>query len=700
MCEKARSTSLIYICLALLLIGQTAFVHAATFYVDPKHPKASDTNSGSRNAPWLSLYPTTQEFFSAGDTIIVGAGVYTRAPGSHTLAMINPRTSGRRNKPITFISRPRYAAILDGQGSGSAVISLSARDYIVIDGFKIMDPGSTGISVRGKVKRPAYGIAIQNNYISGVDNKSFIQDTDGIRFRHVVQSKILNNKIYGIKDSALTDNVAAIKLYNSDRIGIENNDLTRASNGIIVKAYASNISIKRNFFGNVEIGIKLSNANKARLSDFKISHNIFKNSELAVQLISDGGTIERVDLKNNVFANYSVAALQTSQADISKIKLWNNIFARGKSDAEFIADVITYDDPSVSISKMDYNLYTRQPIIINGLYKTNRRLFSLNHWSRYSEHDRHSIVATAKFVNSKRNNFRLRDSSVGISSGRLNGVSADKKVNLGAYESNTTIIGFQRNRKKGRSLAMKKLAKKKRVVRKSTRPVFKKKKVARKATQPAFKKKKVVKKRSPTVKPKPVKQKQTLASRAEFIKPESKPTNITSRETQPATETTASKKNPIVVALAYPDAKPRRNVSMKRLEWDVRNALKFNGACVLESNKIYFYDGYDDASLKFRLLNDKLYLLTRSNIDISFKDIGMQVGANSLVRADRVVNDQTVVIRKNLPKLLSQLRKSKTAKIQLRFWPTYPATQTYSEHIKLDGFQQAYQAYKACKQGN
>ena len=222
-------------------------------------------------------------------------------------------------------------------------------------------------------------------------------------------------------------------------------------------------------------------------------------------------------------------------------------------------------------------------------------------------------------------------------------------------------------------------------------------------------------------KPEPVKDRKSKSDTATVAA--TKPVKSTQRKTETATaktpsvqsdepvtkirpETTASsaqkkaETDKIEVAIATPTLTDKPKSKNNKLEWEVRRALRFGGSCVLESNKIDFFDGHDNTGLMFRVVNDELYLLTKSNIDISFKDIGVQVGDNAFMHAERVVDDQNVVIKNELPALITQLRKTKQARIQLRFWPTYPATQTYSEVVNLDGLVSAYDEYQSCKRGN
>ena len=53
----------------------TASIHAREFYVSQQHPQAADTSAGTRETP-LKTISAAAKMAQAGDTVVVGAGIY------------------------------------------------------------------------------------------------------------------------------------------------------------------------------------------------------------------------------------------------------------------------------------------------------------------------------------------------------------------------------------------------------------------------------------------------------------------------------------------------------------------------------------------------------------------------------------------------------------------------------------------------
>ncbi len=79
--------------------------NAQIFYVDNGNPISNDTNPGTQQLPWLTIHKANRTVL-AGDTVIVKAGIY------HD--WIGPYAAGTYDYPITYISEPYHAAVLDG----------------------------------------------------------------------------------------------------------------------------------------------------------------------------------------------------------------------------------------------------------------------------------------------------------------------------------------------------------------------------------------------------------------------------------------------------------------------------------------------------------------------------------------------------------------------------------------------------------
>lgn len=685
--------------IALLIITQllVRLAYAQTYFVDQHNTVASDSNPGTQSRPWSSLYPSTKIQLKPGDVVIVKPGLYVAASEGGNAAMINPQASGTGQRPIVFKAEPAFEATLQGKPELVAPVQIISRSHIVVEGFNITNPGKAGIVISGTPAQPVNDIKIRNNVISGVRNAFAANDTDGIRVNYADDVLIENNRISDIADGALTENAAGVKLDHASDLNIHNNDIIAVTTGVYLRTKVDNIRLNRNRISNTETAIKLSSVANEKISKIWITENLISSAELGIQLEPEQGAIDLVFVSNNDFTDYKVAALELENTGIGDIKVWNNIFARTGMGAEFIADVLAYADPPKSVASMDFNLFSSPPRFVTGLYGSNRLLHTLDAWSQYTALDSHSIVASANFHNAQKNDYHLSTNSRARNTGRLNGEASSAMTDIGAYTQANIQIGFVDVKAMQPAPASKKALSAQAIAppsapKQEVEDVTPKRIAAKSPGHAGGEKKSATHKAEESASAQPAPEASLITAAKPKQAAEPTPTTIST------SKDAATSKDNIELAMITPGIKSYSK--QKKLEWEVRRALKFGGKCVLESNKLDFFDGYDNTGLKFRILDDELYLLTRSNIDMSFKDVGVQVGNNQILLADKVVDDQIVLIKNELPAFITQLRKKQEARIQLRFWPTYPATQTYSEDIKMDGFLSAYAEYQECTRGN
>jgi len=134
-----------------------------------------------------------------------------------------------------------------------------------------------------------------------------------------------------------------------------------------------------------------------------------------------------------------------------------------------------------------------------------------------------------------------------------------------------------------------------------------------------------------------------------------------------------------------------------RAEWSVRESIPGVAGCVLETEEISLFDGYQDTRLKLRLGNGVLQVRTDSNIDLGFDDVGLAVDGKDFVPADVVVDEKHIQFNTVDEAFLEQFIRGRAVRLYLRFWPTYPATGRYEASFSLIGFTRAYHQYKTCR---
>ena len=118
--------------------------------------------------------------------------------------------------------------------------------------------------------------------------------------------------------------------------------------------------------------------------------------------------------------------------------------------------------------------------------------------------------------------------------------------------------------------------------------------------------------------------------------------------------------------------------------------------CVLETEDITLHDGYQDTRVRLNINNERLLVVTASNIDSSFDDTALQVDGKAVIRADVDEDEQNLRFDAHIVSIIEQFRKGNRVRVYLRFWPTYPATQRYEVAFSLAGFTRAWNDFTAC----
>ncbi|MGD2056745.1 MAG: hypothetical protein PVJ15_08055 [Gammaproteobacteria bacterium] len=132
-------------------------------------------------------------------------------------------------------------------------------------------------------------------------------------------------------------------------------------------------------------------------------------------------------------------------------------------------------------------------------------------------------------------------------------------------------------------------------------------------------------------------------------------------------------------------------------EWSVVDSVPGVAGCVLETEEISLFDGYQDTRLKLRVGDGVLQVRTDSNIDLGFDDVGLAVDDKDFVPADAIVDEKHIQFNAFDDGILEQFIRGRTVKLFLRFWPTYPATGRHEASFSLIGFTRAYKRYQMCR---
>jgi hypothetical protein len=128
-------------------------------------------------------------------------------------------------------------------------------------------------------------------------------------------------------------------------------------------------------------------------------------------------------------------------------------------------------------------------------------------------------------------------------------------------------------------------------------------------------------------------------------------------------------------------------------EW----TLKSGTGCVLESSPASLSDGYQGTTARVFVDAKKVSVTSPSVLDAGFKDIGIAVDEQPLIPMDRLADSRTAVFESRYDALVEQFKRGLRARVQLRFWPTWPATGTHPAVVSLIGFTKAHAGLEECK---
>lgn len=116
--------------------------------------------------------------------------------------------------------------------------------------------------------------------------------------------------------------------------------------------------------------------------------------------------------------------------------------------------------------------------------------------------------------------------------------------------------------------------------------------------------------------------------------------------------------------------------------------------CLLVSDPVITADGYDTTPVFLALDGAALRVVTESELDASFADLRLEVDTEPPIHSNRIIhNKMLLVFDQELPRLIEQLRAGRQATVYLRFWPTWPATQSFPVWFSLAGFSRAHDRF-------
>ncbi|MDH5446045.1 MAG: hypothetical protein OEY52_10835 [Gammaproteobacteria bacterium] len=133
--------------------------------------------------------------------------------------------------------------------------------------------------------------------------------------------------------------------------------------------------------------------------------------------------------------------------------------------------------------------------------------------------------------------------------------------------------------------------------------------------------------------------------------------------------------------------------------WSVRfgsDGQHERSVCLLESSVQRINDGQTMTPVKLVFNGDLMMAQTKSNIDLSYQGVGIQVDGRSIHKVDSLYKKTNAIFDKKAEEMVQEFIKGKQIKLVLGFWPSWPKTQTVSSRFSLQGFTRAYRKFQYC----
>ena len=446
-------------------------------YVDNQNPSCDDATSyalNSESIPWCTLgratwgstsrsSPNSGEAAQAGDVVIIKAGTYNAAAtgGQRYDPAFNPVNEGTSGNYITFLG-VGTVTLQSTNGDGPVIGSLN-RDYIKWDNFYIDEANVNTIPSPGPVAvwggeggvRVNY-VVLENIEIKGAYKAGHSTNHPGIYLFESSNVTIRNCKVYDMDGPSSNNNhLAAVMVYHSDNLLIENNEFYNNGaginykddnegpvtirynliyghpmSGILIQGTLGAANPKGTAYQNVirdnRFGIEWSgydpppkDQNGAGPDDFRVVNNNIDNSESGfyIQNYLDCDGFDNDLVQNNILTNSSVYAIRGDGAQCTG-----------------------FDNTDILFEHNMYYTYGTFARITTTTY-------TLASWQSTFNQDIGSIITNPQYVDETNDDFHLqtgspaRDRGIDILDLDNDGSTTDS-INLGAYITGNEIIGI------------------------------------------------------------------------------------------------------------------------------------------------------------------------------------------------------------------------------------------------------------------
>lgn len=114
--------------------------------------------------------------------------------------------------------------------------------------------------------------------------------------------------------------------------------------------------------------------------------------------------------------------------------------------------------------------------------------------------------------------------------------------------------------------------------------------------------------------------------------------------------------------------------------------------CLLSSEAQVTPTGHENDTTPVSLVinSSSLLVMTESDLDSSFNDLQLVVDDKPPVQSRNIFHNTNLVFDQNVQDLMQLMRTGRQVTVYLRFWPTWPVTQTFPVRFSLGGFSRAH----------
>ncbi|MCI0512949.1 IPT/TIG domain-containing protein [candidate division KSB1 bacterium] len=404
------------------------------YFVIPGSPNANDTNPGSYDAPFKTLYRPRQSLKS-GDIVYIRSGTFSTAdpsyPGWDAILLLHPDTdvNGTADQPVAYIGYPGYRPVLGSSTLRRGIYMDESTAYYVFANLEFTQHAGA-LQPSGKWHR-----MVGNYFHDGINAESAVIGVAG---------NTAHLKIYGnlLRNNGETGDLAGHALYIQG-FGT-NQDIDFGWNQI--RDHRGRRAIQ--LFGHVD-GDRMDNI---RIHDNLISGSVRENILLGG---SDGGTevLGTINIYNNIIIGGDDQGLRINDPQGTVIIQNNVLYNNGAHGVDGNGQLyieragigrITLEN-NIVYAEPGQTYYQFGPDVSPAVFST----ASNNLWYHAGTTpvwDVNHVSADPMFMDLASGDFRLKENSPAINAGINIGISRDyfgqprdSKYDIGAYEYPLTV---------------------------------------------------------------------------------------------------------------------------------------------------------------------------------------------------------------------------------------------------------------------